>query len=152
MALVRWTYALKDLHSSDRIYIAGLNFLWSVLEINTGLICSCTVTFKPLLKFAKLQGRSFRSSHTGRKSSGSEVPATVAVPPRLETNKINLEDMYGIRQEGRGRCRGDDGDIENTAFWEMPAVSGGAAQHIEDSVPSDTDERSKRKTSVESIV
>lgn len=49
-ALVRFQYAIADLTAADRTYLAGLTFLWMVLEINTGLICSCGPALKPLYR------------------------------------------------------------------------------------------------------
>lgn len=49
-ALVRFQYAIRDLTAVDRTYLAGLTFLWMVLEINTGLICSCGPALKPLYR------------------------------------------------------------------------------------------------------
>jgi hypothetical protein len=48
VALVRWTLSCIDLTSYDRTWVAGLTFLWSVLEVNTGLICASCLPLKPL--------------------------------------------------------------------------------------------------------
>ena len=76
VAIIRINYAFRDLSSVDRSWEAGKTFLWrwpyplclisspktfflwqidnlllsSILEINTGLICSCTPAFKPFFK------------------------------------------------------------------------------------------------------
>ncbi|KAL9107016.1 MAG: hypothetical protein Q9227_008052 [Pyrenula ochraceoflavens] len=49
VALIRWIIACIDLTATDSSWIAGLTFLWSVLEVNTGLICACSLPLKPLL-------------------------------------------------------------------------------------------------------
>ncbi|MCJ1469046.1 hypothetical protein MMC07_007678 [Pseudocyphellaria aurata] len=48
VAMMRTIYVVYDTFSGDRL--AGRQCLWAILEINTGLICSCTPAFKSLLK------------------------------------------------------------------------------------------------------
>lgn len=50
VALIRWIIGVVDLFSYDRTWIAGLAWLWSILEVNTGLICGCTMVLRPLLR------------------------------------------------------------------------------------------------------
>ena len=64
MALIRWILGIVDLTAEDRTWGAGLTFLFSIIEVNTGIICGCTATLKPLFKFAREH-----ASH--RKSSGA---------------------------------------------------------------------------------
>ncbi|MCJ1438481.1 hypothetical protein MMC27_007871 [Xylographa pallens] len=47
VAVIRYAYMYTDLASYDRTWIAGLTFTWSVLELNTGLICSSAAVLKP---------------------------------------------------------------------------------------------------------
>ncbi|KAK2616867.1 hypothetical protein QQS21_000245 [Conoideocrella luteorostrata] len=49
VACVRFVYVSIDLTSKDRTWFAGVTFLMSVLGVNTGLICGCLPTLKPLL-------------------------------------------------------------------------------------------------------
>jgi hypothetical protein len=66
-ALARWIIATVDLTSEDRTWVAGLAFLFSVVEVNTGIICGCTPTFRPLFKYAREYAR-----QTRRKSSSAQ--------------------------------------------------------------------------------
>jgi len=66
MAATRWIIATVDLTSEDQTWIAGLAFLFSIVEVNTGIICGCTATLKPLFRFAR--------EHTSRRrSSGTDA-------------------------------------------------------------------------------
>lgn len=47
VAIVRFTYVLRDLTAEDRPWIAAETFLWSVIEVNTGLMCGCIPVLKP---------------------------------------------------------------------------------------------------------
>ncbi|MCJ1396873.1 hypothetical protein MMC11_000063 [Xylographa trunciseda] len=51
MAVIRCAYMYTDLGSYDRTWIAGLTFTWSVLEMNTGLICSSAAVLKPFFHY-----------------------------------------------------------------------------------------------------
>lgn len=64
VAIIRINYVLRDLFAVDRSWNAGKTFLWSVLEINTGLICSCTPSFKPF--YSHLVSRPFFQRYVRR--------------------------------------------------------------------------------------
>ncbi|MCJ1394675.1 hypothetical protein MMC18_007555 [Xylographa bjoerkii] len=51
VSVIRCAYMYTDLASYDRTWLAGLTFTWSVLELNTGLICSSAAVLKPCLKY-----------------------------------------------------------------------------------------------------
>ncbi|MCJ1385615.1 hypothetical protein MMC17_008738 [Xylographa soralifera] len=51
VSVIRCAYMYTDLVSYDRTWIAGLTFTWSVLELNTGLICSSAAVLKPFLNY-----------------------------------------------------------------------------------------------------
>ena len=70
VALIRWILAIVDLTSDDRPWKAGLSFLFSILEINTGIICGCMATLKPLVRLTRV--RSGRP-HLGTANSRKEV-------------------------------------------------------------------------------
>ncbi|KAI9710185.1 MAG: hypothetical protein M1828_002199 [Chrysothrix sp. TS-e1954] len=53
VAVARYAVSVTDLMSKDRSYIAGLNWILAIAEMNTGLICSCTPALKPLFRMAK---------------------------------------------------------------------------------------------------
>lgn len=41
---------MLDLTAKDRPWIAADTFLWSIIEVNTGLICACVPVLKPLFR------------------------------------------------------------------------------------------------------
>ncbi|KAL9110467.1 MAG: hypothetical protein Q9227_005011 [Pyrenula ochraceoflavens] len=70
VALVRWILTCIDHVSHDRTYLAGMTFLWSILEVNTGLMCACCLPLKPL--FNHVRSRPFFERVTfSRKSSSN---------------------------------------------------------------------------------
>ncbi|KAF6235788.1 hypothetical protein HO173_005983 [Letharia columbiana] len=50
VAIVRFVCAVRDLTSEDRPWLAAETFLWSIIEVNTGLICACVPVLKPFFK------------------------------------------------------------------------------------------------------
>lgn len=50
VAIVRFVYAVRDLTAPDRPWIAAETFLWSIIEVNTGLICACVPVLKPFFR------------------------------------------------------------------------------------------------------
>ncbi|KAL9622536.1 MAG: hypothetical protein Q9160_003033 [Pyrenula sp. 1 TL-2023] len=85
VALVRWIISCVDLTSHDRTWVAGLTFLWSILEVNTGLICACCLPLKPLLTHA----RSFTHVASLRKLSSGSGP-----PPKPTSNDAEKETSW----------------------------------------------------------
>ena len=72
VAIARWLVSTIDLTvASDRTYLAGLGFLLSIWEVNTGIICGCTATFRPLFRFAKDQAHIYRSRRKSAESRRS---------------------------------------------------------------------------------
>lgn len=53
VALIRWIIGCVVRTSKDSTWIAGLVFVWMVLEINTGLICACSLPLKPLFRHVR---------------------------------------------------------------------------------------------------
>ena len=41
IACIRWAISTYNMLSYDRPWWAGISFLFSILEVNTGLICAC---------------------------------------------------------------------------------------------------------------
>ena len=63
---------MLDLTSKDRPWIAADTFLWSIIEVNTGLICACVPVLKPLFGHVVLKSLTDRSWSFGmRKISRS---------------------------------------------------------------------------------
>ncbi|KAI1751318.1 hypothetical protein F4782DRAFT_190299 [Xylaria castorea] len=49
VATVRYVISTYNQFTYDRPWWAGISFTFSILELNTGLICACVPTFSPLL-------------------------------------------------------------------------------------------------------
>ncbi|KAI1207229.1 uncharacterized protein F4807DRAFT_191686 [Annulohypoxylon truncatum] len=48
VACVRWAISTYNQTIYDRPWWAGISFAFSIIEVNTGLICACAATFSPL--------------------------------------------------------------------------------------------------------
>ncbi|KAI1822121.1 hypothetical protein F4861DRAFT_541289 [Xylaria intraflava] len=69
VATVRYVISTYDQFTYDRTWWAGIGFAFSILEVNTGLICTCVPTFSPLLAYLnKVRISHFISSWTTRAS------------------------------------------------------------------------------------
>ncbi|KAI1758790.1 hypothetical protein GGR53DRAFT_515863 [Hypoxylon sp. FL1150] len=69
VAVARWGISTFDLvGTNDRPWWAGVSFMLSILEINTGLICACVATLGPLWKstYARIKVWLGRNSHSSR--------------------------------------------------------------------------------------
>ncbi|KAH9900207.1 hypothetical protein F4778DRAFT_163056 [Xylariomycetidae sp. FL2044] len=77
VACVRWAISTYNMLSYDRPWWAGISFTFSILEVNTGLICACVATFSPLMSAATSSLGSFRSwaSSLGRTQNDKEGTA-----------------------------------------------------------------------------
>ena len=51
--MVRFAYGVQDLASIDRSWIEAETFIWSIIEVNTGLICTCVPVLKPFFRQIK---------------------------------------------------------------------------------------------------
>jgi hypothetical protein len=69
VATVRYTISTYNQFTYDRPWWAGISFTFSILEVNTGLICACVPTFTPLMSaVASLRASNFVASWTTRAS------------------------------------------------------------------------------------
>ena len=50
VAIVRYVYLIKTYNSNDLTWLLSKVLLWSIIEINTGLICACVPTLKPFFR------------------------------------------------------------------------------------------------------
>ena len=50
VAVVRYVYLMKGYDSNDQTWLVSKILLWSIVEINTGLICACVPTLKPFFR------------------------------------------------------------------------------------------------------
>ncbi|KAI2624948.1 hypothetical protein GGR54DRAFT_542808 [Hypoxylon sp. NC1633] len=77
VACVRWAISTYNMLIYDRPWWAGISFTFSILEVNTGLICACAATFSPLFNVFTKRVRSWTSrasmswQNTSRKASMS---------------------------------------------------------------------------------
>ncbi|XXH05141.1 hypothetical protein Hte_011566 [Hypoxylon texense] len=72
VAVTRWGIATFDLvGTSDRPWWAGVSFMLSILEINTGLVCTCVATLSPLWKlaYARVKAWAGCADHQARAST-----------------------------------------------------------------------------------
>ncbi|KAM0794133.1 hypothetical protein BDR22DRAFT_977972 [Usnea florida] len=86
VAVVRYGLLLHMLYAStDQIWLDGKNLIWMVLEVNTGLICSCTPALKPFLDYCASGGWTMSS----RKHNGSPADDVwVRQPRRAYNNEV----------------------------------------------------------------
>ncbi|OTB09203.1 hypothetical protein M426DRAFT_316491 [Hypoxylon sp. CI-4A] len=77
VACVRWAISTYNMLSYDRPWWAGISFTFSILEVNTGLICACAATFSPLFNVFSMRVRNWTTrasrtfTHSSRKASVS---------------------------------------------------------------------------------
>jgi len=88
IACVRWAIATYNMVSYDRPWWAGLSFLFSILEVHTGIICCCVATSGPLMKlfFKNIKAATTRnaarygsSSQSSPDGSGSRTRHSISV-------------------------------------------------------------------------
>ncbi|MCJ1312156.1 hypothetical protein MMC25_005830 [Agyrium rufum] len=70
IAIVRFVAMIRDLRAYDRTYLAAETFLWSALEINTGLACSCTPALRPFFAHVTQRGKIIYSRYRTRLTEG----------------------------------------------------------------------------------
>ncbi|KAI1396713.1 hypothetical protein F4819DRAFT_120128 [Hypoxylon fuscum] len=61
VACVRWAISTYNMLIYDRPWWAGISFTFSILEVNTGLICACAATFSPLFNIFTTRVRTWKS-------------------------------------------------------------------------------------------
>ncbi|KAI0164468.1 hypothetical protein GGR52DRAFT_124862 [Hypoxylon sp. FL1284] len=61
VACVRWAISTYNMLIYDRPWWAGISFVFSILEVNTGLICACAATFSPLFNVFSTRVKSWTS-------------------------------------------------------------------------------------------
>ncbi|KAI0012264.1 hypothetical protein F4779DRAFT_82902 [Xylariaceae sp. FL0662B] len=65
VACIRWAISTYNMLSYDRPWWAGISFTFSILEVNTGLICACLATFSPLMHVFSTRVRTWTSRASG---------------------------------------------------------------------------------------
>lgn len=92
VAIMRTIYVVYDTIAADRL--AGRQCLWAILEINTGLICSCTPAFKSLLKH--IATRPWVANRVRRCDNHWLSAAFEQAPVKSLTNNGQLEDEESV--------------------------------------------------------
>ena len=59
-AVIRFAYAIQTFKTDDFFWLYSKDMIWCMLELNTGLICACVPTLKPLVKSVNSKLSSFR--------------------------------------------------------------------------------------------
>ncbi|KAI1260904.1 hypothetical protein F5Y18DRAFT_440914 [Xylariaceae sp. FL1019] len=69
VATVRYVISTYDQFTYDKTWWAGIGFAFSIIEMNSGLMCACVPTFSPLLTaFSSFRSENVVSSWTARAS------------------------------------------------------------------------------------
>ena len=95
VACTRFAYAVIDLTAKDRPWIAAHTFLWSLIEVNTGLICSCVPVLRPFFRTYAVPTKAYGEkslSYAKRKLSLSWAGTTLKGG---EEGKTHHEDEAG---------------------------------------------------------
>jgi hypothetical protein len=125
VAVVRWGIATYNMLSYDRPWWAGISFLFSILEVNTGLICACVATLSPLTHvwFSHIRDWTSRKSFGGSSMSkaSSSRPSRGHIEHRehahhhedvVELSPAAAALSRDIESSGRSESTGHS-DIEN---------------------------------------
>ncbi|KXJ90244.1 hypothetical protein Micbo1qcDRAFT_196387 [Microdochium bolleyi] len=71
VACVRWAIGTYNMLSYDRPWWAGISFLFSILEVHTGIICCCVATSGPCLRLFFKNVKTMTAKTAARYSSTS---------------------------------------------------------------------------------
>ncbi|GAP83271.1 putative integral membrane protein [Rosellinia necatrix] len=104
VATVRYVISTYNQFTYDRPWWAGISFTFSILELNTGLICACVPTFSPLLSaWASSRVSNFITTWTGGsgvwQNSAEKTPWEDDYHAHLPTEP---RETRGRRAPGRG--------------------------------------------------
>ncbi|KAI1762194.1 hypothetical protein GGR53DRAFT_428719 [Hypoxylon sp. FL1150] len=99
VACVRWAISTYNMLIYDRPWWAGISFTFSILEVNTGLICACAATFSPLFNVFSNRVRNWTSRasmswhHSTRKASVSWRSTRDDKEPGTSRGRMSLPGM-----------------------------------------------------------
>ncbi|KAL9620665.1 MAG: hypothetical protein Q9160_004801 [Pyrenula sp. 1 TL-2023] len=119
VALVRWILTCVDHISHDRTYLAGMTFLWSILEVNTGLMCACCLPLKPLLKHVRTRPIFVRATSSFSRKSDSNQPSDLSKNSASSPYKVVFWPL-----EGRESDASDHEPVLDTVDREMRRLGG----------------------------
>lgn len=103
VATVRYVISTYNQFTYDRPWWAGISFTFSILELNTGLICACVPTFSPLLSAL---GSSRVSNFITTLTRGSGIWYNSAEKPSWD------EDRYRIYPSAAAAAEEEEGRDE----------------------------------------
>ncbi|KAK0719234.1 hypothetical protein B0H67DRAFT_149203 [Lasiosphaeris hirsuta] len=111
---------------------------WSVVEVNTAIVCACVMTLKPLLRklFGPLAQRLFPNQHEHLGEGQDERPRTIGSMP-----------MNAMQIQGRNRNGGLDTLGNSLTSWADGTTLGNASSSREEVIPGAR--ASKRSSQVE---
>ncbi|KAI0206967.1 hypothetical protein F4808DRAFT_406015 [Astrocystis sublimbata] len=110
IATIRYVISTYNQFTYDRPWWAGISFTFSILELNTGLICACVPTFSPLLSvLVSFRVTNFISTWTNTRASGTWQDE------KVPWDDIELE-YHGhltaeVRETKRSRGNSDSADV-----------------------------------------
>ncbi|KAH7029115.1 uncharacterized protein B0I36DRAFT_128433 [Microdochium trichocladiopsis] len=76
VACVRWAIGTYNMLSYDRPWWAGISFLFSILEVHTGIICCCVATSGPFLRLFFKNIKTVTARTAARYGSSSDGSAS----------------------------------------------------------------------------
>ena len=140
VAAVRWIYGIIDLTvAEDRTWVAGITFFVSVLEIHTGIICGCTPTFRPLVRFVRERSHEYRSrrkSSFSKDGKSSARPSLERVRHSLEKSRPSLEKARPSFEKVFGAIKRREPSPTSTNTSDATTIA--AARPSLEKVPSET--------------
>ena len=111
VACTRFAYAVIDLTAKDRPWIAARTFLWSLIEVNTGLICSCVPVLRPFFRTYAVPTKMYGEkslSYAKRKLSLSWAGTTLKGGEESKTHHENEAGAYIELERGKPQPAGKE--------------------------------------------
>jgi hypothetical protein len=100
IACIRYAVSTYDMVSYDRTWLAGIGFTFSILEVNTGLICACVPTLKPLLRTAQRSASEYYGSRKGSFAWASKGSRKGSIGNKLSnSDPSNRSGSHGSKSE-----------------------------------------------------
>ncbi|KAI1088670.1 hypothetical protein F5B19DRAFT_411013 [Rostrohypoxylon terebratum] len=132
VACIRWSISTYNMLSYDRPWWAGISFTFSILEVNTGLICACAATFSPLFNTftARIRTWTTRASvsfHHSRRASISWRNSRIEKDNRPWRPMSNPDDSEPPAPEQPAHTiRMSNDSLERSEFSMEPIVTANA--------------------------
>ncbi|KAI1140591.1 hypothetical protein F5Y05DRAFT_323026 [Hypoxylon sp. FL0543] len=93
VACVRWAISTYNMLTYDRPWWAGISFTFSILEVNTGLICACAATFSPLFNVFTSRVKTWKSRASVSWHSSARKPSISWLGSRNEKEQPTWRHM-----------------------------------------------------------